>query len=56
MLMTRGNYFMRKKKLMEMSRAEPDGLAFKGVQLVMLGALIGVASLVALYTVSGQGR
>jgi hypothetical protein len=47
MKMTRGEYFLRAKKLREMSRHEPDGIAFAGVQLVMLGALIGVVVLAA---------
>jgi hypothetical protein len=51
---TRGEYFLRARKLREMSRDEPDGVAFSGVQLVMLGALVRVVAVLA--SVMGQGR
>ena len=56
MKMTRSEYFLRARKLREMSRHEPDGIAFAGVQMVLLGAMIGVAALVALAGITGQCR
>lgn len=56
MKMTRGEHFLRAKKLREMSKHEPDGIVLKGIQSVMLGALIGTIGIAALIAVMGQGR
>lgn len=54
--MTRAEHFLRRQKLMEMSKHEPEGIVFKGIQIVMLGSLIGVMGLAAIVGIMQQGR
>ena len=54
--MTRADYFMRRQNLMEMSNPKHDGVVFKGVQVIMLGALFGLIGVATLIRIMEPGR
>jgi hypothetical protein len=56
MRMTRADYRIRRDKIATFGQPQDEGIVFQSIQVVVLGALIGLASLVGLCEISEQGR